>query len=422
MEAQVLNNFRKTGIAFIDDIPWGTHLCCFYETQDDLFDVVVPYLRAGLESNEYCMWIVSEPVSTFEAMNVLKKAIPDLKNYLPHLEILPHSEWYLKYGNFQGEKVMGEWINKVNHALVKGCEGLRITGCCTNLTNRPWKDFLDYEAMIEREIGKFNMIALCMYQLGKCGIHQILDIVNNHQFSFIKSKYDRKYTNNFFKFDRLNLLGKLAASIAHEIRNPMTSVKGFIQLLQNKDELKAYSDYFSLMIDELDRANGIITEYLSLAKEKENKENKVQKHNLNNILKALLPLLQADAIKEDKYVFLSLNDVEDILIDPKDIRQVVLNFCRNGLEAMEKGGVLEIQTYMEEDTVVLEIKDTGSGIPEEIISKLGMPFVTTKENGTGLGLFVSYRILENYKAKIDVKSSSAGTTFTICFPRPQSDF
>jgi signal transduction histidine kinase len=215
------------------------------------------------------------------------------------------------------------------------------------------------------------------------------------------------------KFDRLRLVGKMAASVAHEIRNPMTSVKGFLQLLQSKDDFKAYQDYFALMLEELDRANDIITGYLSLARERGTNP---EMYNLNDILTSLLPLLQADALKEDKEIVFRPGEIVDLHIDPKEIRQVILNLARNGLEAMNQGGVLEFSTYMEDEKVVLEVKDTGSGIPEEILSKLGTPFLTTKEGGTGLGLSISFNILENYRAHVKVNSSSSGTTFKISFP------
>lgn len=413
MGMKAIDNLRKAGITFIDDIPWGTHICSFFETKDDLLEILIPYFKAGLENNEFCMWIVSEPISVNEATDVLKNAISEYESYLPQIEILHDSQCYTKNGDFLGEEVLQGWSAKVNNAITKGYEGLRLCGSTTWLNNRIWKTFMDYEAGVEKEIGRLKMIALCPYEFGMCGLHEILDVVNNHQFSFIKSKNDWKYHNTIAKFDRLNLISQMAAGIAHEVRNPMTTVRGFIQLLQSKNDFQSYHDYFKIMIDELDRANGIISEYLSLAQEK---GSDVQKHNLNSIINALYPLLQADAVKEDKDVILHTGEIKNILVDSKDIRQVILNLSKNGLEAMTAGGVLEIRTYMGEMGVVLEIKDTGHGIPEEIINNLGTPFVTTKENGTGLGLSISFKILDSYNAKIKVDSSPKGTSFIITFP------
>lgn len=238
----------------------------------------MPFFEAGLRNNEYCMWIVSEPVSTLEAADLLKKTISDFEYYLPQVEILLHKEWYLKYGDFQGHEVIKGWINKIKYALSKGYDGIRICGSTTWIDKRYWKEFIKYEAEVEREIASLKMIALCPYQLDKCGMNDIIEIANNHQFSFMKSKYDWKYTNNVARLENINLVGKIAASIAHEIRNPMTSVRGFIQLLQMKNDLREYNDYFTLIINEIDRANGIIEEYLSLVR---NEGKNLQKHTLN---------------------------------------------------------------------------------------------------------------------------------------------
>lgn len=412
VKVPVLNTLRKSGIAFIDDIPWGTHFCAFYETKEDLLAILLPYFKAGLENNEYCLWVVSEPFSTLEAASYLKNAVPS--SYLQQMEILPHTEWYLKCDGFQGEQLVRRCVDRVNYALAKGYDGLRFSGCTTWINNNYWKKFMDYEAALEREIGELKALVLCPYQLSSCGIHQVLDLVSKHQFAFIKSQYDWKHNNSIYKFNRSEIIGKMAAGVVHEIRNPITSVRGFIQLLKSKGNLEEYDDYFAIIIDELDRANEILTEYLSLARDK--KDADLQWQNLNDILAALLPLLQADANKEGKDVILEMGNIEDILVDSKDIRQVILNLSRNGLEAMEKGGALELTTSMEGNNVVLEVNDSGRGIPEEILNNLGTPFKTTKEHGTGLGLFICFKILESYQAKVAVDSSPDGTRFVIRFP------
>ena len=216
------------------------------------------------------------------------------------------------------------------------------------------------------------------------------------------------------RLDRLNLVGQLAASIAHEVRNPMTTVRGFLQILKGRDTLHENEEYFDLMISELDRANSILTEFLSIAKTK-TKTELYTKVNLNNLLNSLYPLILADATNQAKQVVLVAGDVAELTIIEREIRQLILNLTRNGLEAMSSRGILKIMTYMETDSVVLAIQDEGSGISEDIMARLGTPFLTTKESGTGLGLTMCYRIAERHNAKISVESSSAGTTFVVRF-------
>ncbi|QJW46821.1 PAS domain S-box protein [bacterium BFN5] len=213
--------------------------------------------------------------------------------------------------------------------------------------------------------------------------------------------------------DRLNIVGEMAASIGHEVRNPMTTVRGYLQLFQRKRLFEPYYEQFSLMIEELDRANAIITEFLSLAK---NKVFEIKRGNINDVVNTLFPLMQADALRMGHEVCVELSAIPDSDFSEKEIRQMLLNFVRNALEAMVKSGVATIRTYADDEHLYLEIQDTGIGIPDEIMNKLGTPFVTTKENGTGLGLPVCYRIAERHKAKIQVSTGLAGTKVSVVFP------
>lgn len=222
----------------------------------------------------------------------------------------------------------------------------------------------------------------------------------------------KKMENEMARLDRLNLVGEMAASIGHEVRNPMTTVRGFLQMLRQKQDLDHYAGFFDLMIEELDRANSIITEYLSLAK---NKSIDPKLGNLNSIIKTVLPLIQADALRMGKNVAANFDTVPDLMLDEKEIRQCILNLVRNGLDAMEAGGTVTISTYTEGNKVVLVVRDQGCGISPEILEKLGTPFLTTKENGTGLGLPVCYSITKRHRANISVKTGNNGTTFFIKF-------
>ncbi len=221
----------------------------------------------------------------------------------------------------------------------------------------------------------------------------------------------KKMQREMARLDRLNLVGEMAASIGHEIRNPMTSVRGFLQMFEYK--YKEDREFLELMIEELDRANAIITEFLSLAK---NKMVELLPKNINSIIKNIFPLVQASARIQDKTIEVKFEHAPDLLLDEKEIRQLLINLIHNGLESMSSGGILTISTFIEEDNLLLSIRDQGHGVNPEILDKLGTPFFTTKEQGTGLGLAVCYGIAERHKAKIDVETSSKGTTFLVRFP------
>ena len=222
----------------------------------------------------------------------------------------------------------------------------------------------------------------------------------------------RKMENEVARLARLNLVGEIAAGIGHEIRNPMTTVRGFLQLIGNKKSNAGDKEYFDLMISELDRANAIITEFLTMAKDRpvEKKE-----QNLAQIIQTLFPLLESDAIKHDVRLRLDLGDVPDLLLDEKEIRQVIYNLIRNGLEATPPGSTMTIRTFSDAEAVVLSVQDQGAGIEPEILDKIGTPFFTTKDHGTGLGLAVCYSIATRHNATIKIETNSSGTTFYVKF-------
>jgi signal transduction histidine kinase len=212
------------------------------------------------------------------------------------------------------------------------------------------------------------------------------------------------------KLDRLNMIGQMAAGISHEFRNPITTVRGFIQMLSGRKELAGIKDYFDIMIEEIDRANAIITEFLTLSK---NKSLNLKRDNINICINKLFPMIQAGAFNDDKDVALELTDnIPDIWMDASEIRQLVLNITRNAIEASPRDGVVRIRTYTEGKEVVLAVQDQGNGIDPETLSKLGTPFFTTKVDGTGMGLVICYRIAERHNAKIIIDTGAKGPLST----------
>lgn len=218
-------------------------------------------------------------------------------------------------------------------------------------------------------------------------------------------------------FDRMNMVGSMAATVAHEIRNPMTTVRGYLQVMGRKHEYQKDKEKFKLMIEEIDRANAIIREYLSLSREK---LVILKQCSLNTIIEALFPLIQADATSSKVSVNLNLTLIPELLLDENELRQLLLNLVRNSIEAMPEGGNLDIFTFQEDDMVVLSVSDQGSGIPPHILDNLGTPFVTTKDTGTGLGLPICYQIAHRHNATIKIDTSNKGTTFSVYFSQKLS--
>ncbi|HBU83286.1 MAG TPA: PAS domain S-box protein [Paenibacillus sp.] len=215
--------------------------------------------------------------------------------------------------------------------------------------------------------------------------------------------------------DRLSLVGQMAASITHEVRNPMAVVRGFLQLMQEKSP-ESLDHYYRIVLEELDRANSIINDFLSLA---QNRIAEKEESQLHDIIHELSPLLWADAnLRGQSIEFMLAHDVPKLHLNSKEIKQVVLNLARNGMEAMNEKGVLTLETRLVDDTVELCVRDTGPGIPRVKQEKLFEPFFTTKAKGTGLGLSMCLSIVERHNGTITIESEEGqGTTFKVAFQR-----
>jgi nitrogen-specific signal transduction histidine kinase/GAF domain-containing protein len=222
----------------------------------------------------------------------------------------------------------------------------------------------------------------------------------------------KKYEKELKRLSGLDLIGQMAAGISHEIRNPMTTVRGFLQILNEDAEIDKYNQYINLMVEEIDRANSIISEFLSMSNIR---TSELEKLDLNSIIHDMTPLINIDAFNQSKYIEIYTNDIPELLLNRNEIRQLIINIYRNGLEAMCEGKVLTIRTYKEENCVVLALQDQGDGIRPEVLENMGTPFFTTKEKGTGLGLGVCYAIAARHNAKIDFETGPKGTTFFVRF-------
>lgn len=179
---------RQTGIEVIGRVPWGTHLCQFYQSEQDLEDILIPYFKQGLADNEFCMWITSEPLGVEEAKAALRHAEPNLDEYIHNgqIEILDYTQWYTLTGSFNEDEVLNGWVKKLENAIGRGYEGLRLSGNTFWLEDKDWADFTTYEETINSIIGNYCMLAICTYSLVKCGAPEIMDVVSNHQFALIK--------------------------------------------------------------------------------------------------------------------------------------------------------------------------------------------------------------------------------------------
>ncbi|HWX53426.1 MAG TPA: MEDS domain-containing protein [Verrucomicrobiae bacterium] len=176
---------RKTGISPVGDLPWGTHFCQFFQTKQDLLDILVPYFRAGLEHNEMCVWSVFDPLDEKEARDALGQVVPNLSQRIAagDMQIVHYREWYLEGGAFDERRVTDRWKEQIVQARAKGYSGLRVSGSAAWLTSDVWKDFAEYEQHINDVVAREPMMVLCTYPLKVAGATELLDVTRSHEFA-----------------------------------------------------------------------------------------------------------------------------------------------------------------------------------------------------------------------------------------------
>jgi PAS domain S-box-containing protein len=191
---------RKSGIDIIGDVPWNARLCLFYRNAGELLDILVPYFKAGLRNNEFCLWITSEPIDKEAAARALSKSIFNFEKYLENgqMEIIPYNEWFFRNGALDLAGVAGKWSAKLNLATARGFDGLRGTFNTNWLEKKDWHRFIEYERGDNGNAEK--KLTICTYSLDKCGAPEIIDAVSNHQFALINrnGKWDsiERYERN----------------------------------------------------------------------------------------------------------------------------------------------------------------------------------------------------------------------------------
>jgi DNA-binding CsgD family transcriptional regulator len=173
---------RGTGIPLLGDMPWGTHICIFYEAKEDLLATAVSYFEAGLNSNESCLWVVSPPVSEQDARKLLRHSVSDFDARMAagQIEILQGYDWYLKGDQFDLKRITAGWKEKLHHALTRGYEGMRVSGNAFWLQSKLWKEFCEYEQEVDRSLAGQKMIAMCTYSLKESRAADILDVARAH--------------------------------------------------------------------------------------------------------------------------------------------------------------------------------------------------------------------------------------------------
>ena len=228
---------------------------------------------------------------------------------------------------------------------------------------------------------------------------------------------ERKKMDEFIrKIEKLSVAGQLAAGVAHEIRNPLTTVKGFLQLMQKESDISNYRD---IILSELDNVEKVVQGLLSLAKPH---VNKISPTDISVLLQHVVTLINTQAVLQNVVIIIEVDpELPSINCDEHQIKQVFVNILQNSIEAMPNGGIIKIQTMRYDlDKIKFRFIDQGCGIPEKRMKSIGEPYYSIKEKGTGLGLMISHKIIQEHRGTINIKSTvNQGTTVEVILPMEQ---
>ncbi|KAB7671297.1 PAS domain S-box protein [Bacillus sp. B1-b2] len=245
---------------------------------------------------------------------------------------------------------------------------------------------------------------------------------NNKPYQYLAIRNDiteKKRTEEVLhRQDKLAAVGQLAAGVAHEIRNPLTSIKGYTEFLSLDEQDSTKNEYFTIILDEIDRVNAIVEEFMLLSKPS---ELHLEKKSILPIIEQVSTILDYQ-LRKSKIALDIIHEEELYMVecDGNKLKQVFLNFMKNAIEAMPQGGNLSVHIKKVQEEIHILFKDSGIGMSKEQVKRIGEPFYTTKNNGNGLGLMVSFKIIENLHGKVYIDSEEGkGTSFHITLPNAE---
>jgi C4-dicarboxylate-specific signal transduction histidine kinase len=473
---------RQSGIGVVGDVPWGTHFFLFHETEEDLIEACVPYFQAGLENRELCMWVIADPLTEEEVRYCLKHAIPGFDDYFEKrsIEIIRGREWYMTGNELDLERVTQGWKQKMDRALNGGYAGLRLSADTAWLDRRDWKEFCEYEKEVNESISDTQMLALCTYPLPGTAAAEILDVTHTHQFAVARrnKKWELmesselkhakaeilRLNNNLERrvlertkelaavneelrremaerqraeealraahaelahVTRVTAMGELAASIAHEVTQPLTGIATngnacLHWLGAAPPNIEKARSTVKRIIRDSDRAGEVISDIRALVKKAPPRQEPV---DLNDLISRTLSLANHEMSRNQVEAKTELAaDLPCVLGDRVQLQQVLLNLLMNAVEAMSSSSgtrLLTVKSYhlRAQDSVTIAVKDSGVGLGPHGAKRLFDAFFTTKPQGMGMGLSICHNIIESHGGQLTgANNVDQGATFEFTIP------
>jgi signal transduction histidine kinase len=441
---------RKAGIGAVGDVPRGMHFCHFYETKADLLDTLVPYFKAGLESNEFCLWLISEPLTPGGARRALQQAVPELDRYVADrsIEMFLGQEWYLQGGSFDVKRILAVLNEKLAQALARGYAGMRVSGNTTWLQTKDWQGFCEFEEEVNGPFAAQPMTKLCTYSLAANGVAELLDAARTHQFAIAKRKGHWDVVETTFhlrqakqEVERLNEelarrvqertaesqcsnqeLQHFASVVSHDLQEPLRTVGTYVQLLAKRyrghlDE--AADEIIDYAVEGATRLHQLLFDLLAYSRvQTQGKE--FQVINCEAVLEGVLGTLRTAIIERGAVV--THDRLPIVRGDAAQVAQVLQNLLGNALK-FHGSEAPRIQVSAERKGTEWEfaVRDNGIGLDPVHAQRIFVIFqrlhTVCEYPGTGIGLAICQRIMERHGGRIWVESTPGqGATFFFTLP------
>jgi signal transduction histidine kinase len=439
-----MTDVTPSGVPGVGEVPWGSHFCHFFSTREDLVDTLVPYFKSGLDNNEACLWVTSEPLAAADARAALGAVVPDLeeRERRGQLQIIDHHDWYLRANKTDARSVLAGWVERQEASLRQGFRGLRLTGNTHWLRRDDWAAFVDYESLVNQAFRNYRIVALCSYCFERCTSQDVLDVVKNHQFAVarrqgtwevIESAALRMAREDLLRLQQAEQAlretdrrkDEFLAMLGHELRNPLAPMLTALELMKLRGAAETFRKETEVLERQVRHLVGLVDDLLDVSRITRGKiELRCQKVEIAEIVARALEMA-SPLLEQRKHSVTVDIPPEGLAVngDPTRLAQIVSNLLTNAAKYTDPGGSVTVCASTDGATVKLGVRDSGAGIPPELLPRIFELFIQgartfdRAQGGLGLGLPIVKNLVELHGGTVEAMSTlGAGSEFVVRLP------
>jgi signal transduction histidine kinase len=445
---------RATGIPAVGDIAWGTHVCNFYRSPEDLVETLVPYFKAGLDHGEECLWVACPPFGVEAARSALGAAAPHLAEQLAdgQIEILDRRDWYTRTGHFDPDEVLASWLAREERASARGRSGLRVTGNTAWVDDaRGFRAFADYEERLNEALGGHRILVFCSYATDRCDCEGVFDVVRSHQLALVRrrgaweviedaplkiakeelrrlnSDLEERVSQRTVQLESaLRARDEFLCMASHELKTPLAALQLQIQGMLRAARPGVPAE--AQAVERLDRTLGhsrrltaLVERMLDVSRAGSGQLRvEVATCDLRDLVGDALRRCQPQLKRAGIAATLRAAGEPIGRWDAQRLDQVLVGLLSNAIK-FAPGDPVEIDVSVDGGDAVLRVRDHGPGIPARDRERIFERFVQLgslpRPEGFGLGLWIARRIVAAHAGTIQAQDAEGGgAAFVVRMP------